>query len=118
MTKASTHGLGFRQDVGIDDGAIMAPVEDSFADFLKGTYQLWELGRRNYRPIGRDPQTAGDYVIHMINETIDGSAFDRWRGDASYRPKNLADWAARRGVNIEDLHGSKQAADPSQAAPD
>ena len=34
-----------------------------------------------------------------INEIIDGSVFDRWRADSSYRPPNLAGWAHRRAVD-------------------
>ena len=115
LTKASAHGLAFRRNIEIDKGAITAAVEDSFSDFLDGTYLIYELGQRHYRAIDRTPERLSRTTRHTINETIDGSVFDRWRGDHNYRPKNLSDWAGRRGVRIEDLHGSKQAADPSSS---
>ena len=118
MTKASTHGLAFRSDIEIDVGAIMAQVEDSFSNFLHGGYKILEFGQRHYRAIDRDPERLSKTTVHTINETIDGSVFDRWRSDPHYRPKNLSDWASRHDVRIEDLHGSKQAADPSQDASD
>ena len=119
LTKASVHGLAFRRDIEIDKGATMAQVEDSFSNFLGGTYELSELGQRHYRSIDRAPERLSKTAVHTINETIDGSVSDRWRSDPSYRPtRNLSDWADRHGVRIEELHGSKQAADPSQNAPD
>lgn len=118
LSKASGHGLTFREDIVIDEGALMAPVEDTFSDFLDGAYKVWELGKRHYRPIDRPSQRLTETTVHTINETIDGSVFDRWRGDETYRPKNLFDWAERRCVRIEDLQGSRQAADPAQSAPD
>lgn len=118
LLKASSHGLAFRQDFEVETDALLCPLEDSFSNFLNGAYKVLELGRRNYRPIGRQPQPDGDWTIHTINETIDGSVFDRWRADAKYRPQNLQDWASAHFVNPGNLNGAKQAANPSEAVPD
>ena len=118
LTKASAHNLAFREDIRIDEGAATAPVEDLFSNFLNGVYKVLELGQRHFRPIDRPPKRLSETTVHTINETIDASVFDRWRNDPKYRPKNLSDWAARYNVRIEDIHGSKLAADPSQDAPD
>lgn len=118
LTKASAHGLTFRRAFEVDDGALAAPVEDSFSDFVGGAYKLLKFGRRHYREIDREPKRRSSTTEHTINETIDASVFDRWRSDLNYRPKNLSDWAARHDVAVEKLHGSKQAVDPSQDAPD
>ena len=42
----------------------------------------------------------GGGVTTTINETIDGSVFERWNRNASYRPKNLEYWARRNNVDI------------------
>jgi hypothetical protein len=54
---------------------------------------------------------TGDAVITTINETIDGSVFDRWRNDETYRPKNLSEWAGRRSVDPSKLNQSVRADD-------
>jgi uncharacterized protein (DUF2235 family) len=118
LLKASSHGLTFRQTFEVEPDALTTPVEDSYSNFLNGAYKLLELGKRHYRPIDRPPLADGDWTIHTVNETIDGSVFDRWRADAKYRPQNLQEWANGHFVKIENLHGSKQAADPKQDAPE
>jgi hypothetical protein len=52
-----------------------------------------------------------------VNETIDGSVFDRWRADADYRPANLTEWAKAKGVDPDKLIGAVRAADPKIGAP-
>jgi hypothetical protein len=44
-----------------------------------------------------------------INETIDGSVFDHCRTDPTYRPKNLVAWAKRKGVDLGNATGDKNA---------
>jgi hypothetical protein len=53
-----------------------------------------------------------------VNETIDQSVFERWRAVPTYRPPNLADWAARKKVDPAKLSNSVRADDPAVAAPD
>jgi hypothetical protein len=49
----------------------------------------------------------------VFNETIDGSVFDRWRADATYRPPNLAAWADEKEVDPAKLAGAVLAGDPT-----
>jgi hypothetical protein len=60
------------------------------------------------RPIGAEPLDTGDAVISTINETIDATVFDCWRSDETYRPRNLSDWATRRGVDPSTLNQLSQ----------
>jgi hypothetical protein len=59
------------------------------------------------------PEKGLTRTTERINETIDGSVFDRWRGNLDYRPHNLNDWALRRGVDPGKLTGARLARDPS-----
>ncbi len=62
----------------------LAPVRDSYAEFLYGLYRLGRrllLRGRYWRPMLRDG----------VGETIDETAWRRWAADASYRPRNLAE---------------------------
>ena len=45
-----------------------------------------------------------------------GSVFERWRTDTSYRPDNLAAWAATKQVDPAKLSGAVMAAEPKVAA--
>ena len=59
------------------------------------------------RVIGEPPKPSEGGHDETINETIDASVFERWQMNASYRPKNLADWAQRHGcVDLATLTGS------------
>jgi hypothetical protein len=44
----------------------------------------------------REAEGAG---VTNINETIDGSVFERWRADTTYRPPALRAWAESKGVD-------------------
>jgi hypothetical protein len=58
------------------------------------------LGRPYYRPIGPEPVSSSATKMRAnINETIDASIF-RSRCDSTYRPRNLAEWADRRMVDL------------------
>lgn len=118
MDKAAKHGLLFRQELDMDEGAVDSVIEDSFKTFLKGAYALLHVEHRHWRPIGRPPEPRTHTVVHTINETIDGSVFERWRRDRNYRPQNLIDWAAAHGVRVEDLKASRSAIDPTVIVPD
>ena len=110
MKKANSHGLSFRDEVDIDEGALAAPIADSYADFLRSAYS--KVSARYYRPIGVPPNPDPDATYINVNETIDASVFDRWRHDSAYRPPNLAAWGDRKKVDISTIEGSVSADDP------
>ena len=108
--KAAGLGLTFREEVNVEARAHLDPIADSYGSFFLGLYK--RASKPYYRPIGSAPEERDGYLVATINETIDASVFERWRSDTNYRPQNLADWARRRGVAIEDLHGAVRADDP------
>ncbi|GAC1576042.1 MAG: hypothetical protein NVS3B5_07380 [Sphingomicrobium sp.] len=114
MTKASALGLQFRSTFVADRLSPSAPIADSFADFGWGMARF--LSARFYRPIGIDSVKGTIRTTERINETLDGSVFDRWRGNPDYRPPNLKDWALRRNVDPSSLTGARLASDPAVAA--
>jgi hypothetical protein len=118
LAKASSHGLTFKRNVELDPEASTAPIEDSFSDFLGGAYRIYKLGQRNWRPIGREPEKRSHTTVHIINETIDKSVFDRWHRDPTYRPNNLVDWINRRHADVANLTTSVTTDDPSIGALD
>ena len=111
MGKASGLGLQFRDTFVADAQTPTAPITDSYAEFGWGIPRLFS--RRFYRPIGTDPVKGTESTTERINETIDGTVFDRWRGNPDYRPPNLKDWATRKGVDPAVLTGARVARDPS-----
>lgn len=111
MNKAIAHGLTFSDSVVIDGDENTCPIHDSLAEMAHGIYEVLTFGKHYYRPIGAEPEDTGDAVITTINETIDATVFERWRKDATYRPKNLADWAQRRGIDPATLTQSVRAQD-------
>lgn len=113
MGKASVLGLQLRDTFVADEQSPTAPITDSFAEFGWGIARF--ISRRFYRPIGTDPEKGTERTTERINETIDGSVFDRWRGNSDYRPPNLKDWASRKGVDPATLTGTRLARDPSVA---
>jgi uncharacterized protein (DUF2235 family) len=117
MSRASRLGLSFREEIQLDDDGAASPVTDSFAPFLGGFYKVLKLGRPFYRAIGQAPSAGGGTTTSTVNETIDGSVFERWRR-AAYRPKNLVQWAQSYGVDPAQLHGSVLAHDPRVKAAD
>jgi uncharacterized protein (DUF2235 family) len=111
MDKALGHGLEFMNDVVIDGDENTCPIHDSLSEMAGGIYKVLKFGKRYYRPIGAEPLDTGDATTTTINETIDATVFDRFRGDGSYRPTNLLDWAKRRGVDPSAIKGSVRADD-------
>jgi uncharacterized protein (DUF2235 family) len=116
MRKAAQCGLAFRRDLDFDGAEPLAPIADSFKEFLKGAYALFST--RAYRPIGAAPAEREDGTHATVNETIDASVFERWRSDPRYRPPNLAAWAESRAIDPAGLTRSVFAADPALEAPD
>ena len=117
MNKAIAHGLEFKDDVVIDGDENTCPIRDSLAEMAHGIYEVLTLGKHYYRSIGAEPRDTGDAVESTINETIDGTVFDRWRADETYRPPNLKEWAARRGVDPSALKQAVRAKDATAIAP-
>lgn len=118
LTKASTHGLAFKRNVELDVEATTGKIEDTFSDFLDGAYKIISAWKRHWRPIGREPASRPTSTVHIVNETIDGSVFDRWRADEKYRPQNIVDWATRHKIDVAGLNGSRVADQPSDSALD
>jgi uncharacterized protein (DUF2235 family) len=93
--KAEAAGLKLRARQAADPLDCMAPVNDSFKEFVFGAYALFN--RPYKRPFGRG-----------VNETIDPSVWARWIRDRAYRPASLARHPAHP---VEDVESS--AAQPS-----
>jgi uncharacterized protein (DUF2235 family) len=115
MQKAQMHGLIFKDTVTIDGDESQGEIHDSFATMGGGVYRAYKLWRPYYRTLGAPPEVSGDETTSTINETVDGSVFDRYRGDPAYRPENLLDWANRHSMDFSGLGGSVRADDPSVA---
>jgi uncharacterized protein (DUF2235 family) len=115
MNKAGGLGLVFRDQVSIDVSQIAPPVMDSYRDFALGLYRF--VSRPFYRPVGLAPDKGTQATTSRINETVDGSVFDRWRADETYRPPNLALWAKQKGVDSAKLAGAVRADDPKVKVP-
>jgi len=111
MRKAAERGLGFKHQLQTDGSEHRGPISDSYKEFLKGVYS-WVFDR-SYRPIGAAPHSDHRGLHTNVNETIDGSVFQRWRDDASYRPPNLVAWSKAFDVDPAKLHGSVLVTTPS-----
>jgi hypothetical protein len=116
MKKASLHGLTFRNDVEIDGNYLNSQIGDSYREFMGGFYR-W-ISFRYYRPIGEPPVEREDGTHGNVNVSIDESVFAGWINVPEYRPRNLADWAERKKVDIGSLESSVLADNPYTAAPD
>jgi uncharacterized protein (DUF2235 family) len=106
--KATVAGLQFKRQITLrGDEQLTAPV-DSYARFLHGFEYVLTLGQRYHRPIAGDPVPTKKQpgLSYSINETIDGSVFERWRQIPSYRPKNLVEWADRHDIQPDTVVGS------------
>lgn len=116
MHKAESHGLSFRSEVSLDGDALKSPIIDSYHSFGEGLYAL--VSPALNRAISAEPHVRenGDTDLN-VNETIDVSVFQRWRADPNYRPKNLIDWAQRRGIDPAQLETSVRADDPRVSVP-
>lgn len=111
MDKAARLGLRFRSVLKLDPSDPLAPIADSYEAFTP--FVLRPLNPRFNRPVGTDPEVGESRTTFRINETIDASVFDRWRGNSSYRPQNLQEWANRRGVDPFSIEATVSATNPS-----
>ncbi|MGH3429863.1 MAG: phospholipase effector Tle1 domain-containing protein, partial [Mycobacteriales bacterium] len=115
MQKAQVHGLVFRDTVVIDGDEAQGEIHDSFAEMAGGVYRACKFFRPFYRAIGAAPLVTGDVTTSSINETIDGSVFDRCRSNSTYRPRNLTAWAGSR--DLTSIQGSVRTDDPTVMIP-
>jgi uncharacterized protein (DUF2235 family) len=111
MNKAAAAGLMFREQVAIDATQVAPPIRDSYREFARGFYRF--LSRPFYRTVGLPPEEGTAATTTRINETIDGSVFDRWRIDKDYRPQNIIEWAKRMSFDPNSLQGAVLAKDPN-----
>lgn len=118
MRKAIAHGLLFNDEVVIDGDENKCQIRDSLAEMAHGIYEVLTFGKHFFRTIGAGAVDAGGAVTTTINETIDGTVFDRWRHDSSYRPQNLVEWAQRYNANPSELNNSVRADDPKAGVAD
>lgn len=107
IRKAASHGLKVRYDVDIDGDIFSSPIADSYRTFMSGVYAGFSW--RFHRSIGADPVTEPDCKHITVNETIDVSVFERWRQNQYYRPKSIAQWAARKDISVETIQTSVSA---------
>jgi uncharacterized protein (DUF2235 family) len=117
-SKATMHGLAFRQNIEVEDDFKTSPIEDSFAEFAGGAYKILEFGRPFYRTIAAPPEERSISYLETINETIDRSVFDYRRTNKDYRHPNLEDWAKTRNVDLDSLTSSVLASDGKTPASD
>ncbi len=80
--KAEAAGLALTQKIEVSDTAYLAPVKDSYREFIFGVYRLFT------KPVNR---VFGDGV----NESVHGSVWQRWRELTDYRPATLLGHADR-----------------------
>ena len=116
MKKALLHGLAFQNDVDVDADVLKARIYDSYSDFWYGIYA--RCNSPYFRPIGEPLKEQTDGTHTIVNETIDVSVFERWRGVPEYRPSNLVDWMERYHVDIATLKTSVRADKPTEVVPD
>lgn len=107
VEKAKQNGLAFRYEVQVDPASYQDDVVDSYSKFARGIYKWLTFGRRYYRVIGASPRAVSDPdgTVTVVNETIDGSVFARWRDFDNYRPPNLQRWANEQGTDPKDIQG-------------
>ncbi|MEM7091773.1 MAG: DUF2235 domain-containing protein [Actinomycetota bacterium] len=111
MDKAAECGLAFTDEIELDGAEHRGEIVDSFKKFAGGLYWLSRLGRRFWRSIGAEPRpvktrkTGQGGRSFSINESIDGSVFDRIRDVDGYAPDALVEWADREGKRLEELRG-------------
>ncbi len=111
---AAAHGLLFSETIKPESDSFRAKHGDSFATFAFGLYRVIKFNLRHRRRIGRprrETKTKPGWS-HVLNETIDGTVFERWQEDEEYRPKNLKKWAAKKGVDLATVSGTMPAQNP------
>jgi len=111
MDKAAGLGLVFRDRVVIDTTQVAPPITDSYREFAHGFYRFFS--QPFHRPVGIPSEQGTLGTTTRINETIDGSVFERWQVDENYRPANMVEWAKRKLIEPAKLNGAVSATDPN-----
>jgi hypothetical protein len=89
ITQAKSTGLSF-------DPAV-AKTFPSHADPMgilhKSKTWMYALTKSVYRPIGQDTDMKGNRMEGLDpTQSVHASVLERWRGDASYRPRRLEEF--------------------------
>lgn len=115
--KAEQAGLAFAP-LSLTGHEHEGPIADSFREFMFGIYSLFGLRGRFHRTIAAPTREVKGGLSDTINETVDGSVFERWRSDPGYRPPGLVEWSARTGIDPGTAVGAVDArtGDPVQEA--
>lgn len=79
QNKARHCGLGFKSDVVVNDQDPLAPINDSYGEFMFGLYKFFKRGKRHFRSFGGG-----------VNETVDESVWKRMDAQPDYRPPTVA----------------------------
>jgi len=111
--KAEAHGMKFVSELDMHDESYLADINNSYKEMLYGAYYYATLGNAYYRIIGAPKINTGAVETVTVNETIDKSVFERARRIPDYRPRNLSDWADRKGVKLDHIETSVRADDPA-----
>ena len=111
--KASGCGLAFRSRAVVNDQDMAIKPRDSYAEFLHGLWKYLTCDKRYERwvmagPIRKEEHWKGTRKIEAgwvetANERIDLSIFERCQRYRDYRPPNLAEWAKRKNLDLEDV---------------
>lgn len=111
--KAHDCGLSFRSQAVVNDEDFKMIPCDSYAKFLWGFWKILTLGKPYERwvmadPVKKEAHWKGTRKIEAgrvetVNERIDASVFHRCQRYPNYRPKNLLEWAKRKGLDLEKI---------------
>ena len=74
---------------------MIAPISDSYTDFMYGWYRPLTLWRRNHRAVDVPPPEEGP-EDRIINETIDLSVFERVARRPSVPPSERGQMGGRQ----------------------
>jgi uncharacterized protein (DUF2235 family) len=85
----------------LDGREYLSPVHDSYAEFMGGVYRVVRSLPFMGGPVYRRMLVAVD----GLNQTIDETAFAKWRADTGYRPPNLGQ-AGRTDVSFNAAIGN------------
>jgi uncharacterized protein (DUF2235 family) len=107
QSKAQTLGLNFTQRIVLTGTEHQTSPHDSYASFMFHVYRMLTLGRRYYRPIGAPARKVKGGWSYPVNESVDASVLARYQYAKNYRPKNLEDWAQKKGIGLLGLTGDR-----------
>lgn len=106
-SKATSCGLAFRNGILLSGKEALCDPVDSYKEFMKGFWKFVKFGKRFHRTIDSAPRTVKSGMSDAVNQVIDSSVLMRYQQVREYRPKNLEDWAKRRGLDLNTLAGDQ-----------